>query len=617
MRFFELPWKRIFRRAYQIIWDEGFPVLAKKGQTTLRNIVFYETYGRWISRYDTLDTTRQPIEADIAQLLSRPIISIIMPIPGDDEKWLAGTIRSVQTQLYPHWELCLAVGHSVPESLSKNLYTLAGQDNRIRIARVEYPATWAAKRNAALKLASGDFVALVEPGDELSERALYWVAKELVAFSDADLIFSDEDKLEREDTRSDPWFKPDWNPALMLSCNAFGRLGVFRHSLLERLGGFRTGFQGAEEYELVLRCARASEPYRIRHIARVLYHCRGATKRERTDIDSREAGRRAIAEHLAIQNIAAEVRHTSGGYRVVYATPTPRPRVSVLITTTARPDLVEPCLQSLFERTSYDNLEVMLLVSERVRQLPERGVLLNKVGKRPNVRIIEYPDRPFNYSWVNNLGATQASGDILCFLNDDTEVIAADWLDQLIARVSLPQVAAAGPMLYYPDGTIQHAGVILGLGPDGIAGHACHHEPRGSQGYFGRACLEQDVSCITAACMAIRADVFRTVGCFDEAMPLAYNDVDLCLRLRGAGWRIIWTPSAELVHHESASLGRHNMGARAEQYARDVALMRRRWRPILNADPFYNRNLSLEHGYKLAFPPRLPPDDKLLEFRQV
>ena len=174
------------------------------------------------------------------------------------------------------------------------------------------------------------------------------------------------------------------------------------------------------------------------------------------------AGRRAIAEHLESQKISAEVRRAGLGYQVVYAIPTPRPRVSVLIATTARPDLIEPCLQSLFERTSYDNWEVILLVSERVRRLPERGAFLNKVGERPNVRIVEYPDRPFNYSWVNNLGAAQASGDILCFLNDDTEVIAADWLDQLVARVSLPQVAAAGPMLYYPDGTIQHAGVILG-----------------------------------------------------------------------------------------------------------------------------------------------------------
>ena len=534
-----------------------------------------------------------------------------MPISADDEKWLSGTIRSVQTQLYPHWELCLAVDRSVPESLSALLHAVAGQDSRIRIVHAEDPALWAKKVNAALRVAAGVFVALVEPGDALSEHALYWVAKELVAFPESDLLYSDEDKMEGDATRSDPWFKPDWNPALMLSCNAFGRLGVFRRSMLEHLGGFHTSFDGAEEYELVLRCARTTELHRIRHIARILYHRRSDAENERMGIVSCEAGRRAIAEHLASQKIAVEVRRMSWGYQVVYASPTPRPKVSLLIATTARPDLVEPCLQSLVERTSYDNWEIMLLVSAGVRQFPERDGFLNKVAKQRNVRIVEYPDRPFNYSWVNNFGATQASGDILCFLNDDTEVIAADWLDQLVARVSLPQVAAAGPKLYYPDGTIQHAGVILGLGPSGIAGHVCHREPRGSQGYFGRLCLEQDVSCVTAACMVIRAEVFRTVGGFDEAMPLAYNDVDLCLRLRAAGWRIIWTPAAELVHHESASLGRHDTGERVEQYARDIALMRQRWQSTLDADPFYNRNLSLEHGYKLAFPPRSSVLDSL------
>ena len=370
MRFLELPWKHILRRAYQIVLDEDFLALARKAQVALRNLVFSESYGRWIARYDTLDrTARQAIEADIVLLPSRPIISIIMPVSGDDEKRLGGTIRSVQTQLYPHWDLCLAIGHSVPESVSALLRAVAGQDSRIRIVQADDPATWMKKINAALKLAAGDFVALVEPGDALSEHALYWVAKELLAIPDADLIFSDEDKIESEATRSHPWFKPDWNPALMLSRNAFGRLGVLRRSLVERVGGFHPGFEGAEEYELVLRCARASEPHRIRHIARVLYHRRTITNNEWANIDGWEAGRRAIVEHLAIQKIAAEVRRNSAGYQVVYAIPMSRPRVSVLIATTARPDLVKPCLQSLCERTSYNNWEVSLLVSDRVRQI--------------------------------------------------------------------------------------------------------------------------------------------------------------------------------------------------------------------------------------------------------
>ena len=613
------------QRAYQIARRDGVLALVIIVARLLHKHTF-RTYRRWIALYDTLDrTTRQRIEMDIARLPAAPMISVIVLLSGDDTKYLDATVRALLAQLYPHWELCLAVDRSAAQPLLCAMQTPAQQDGRIRIADVEDASAWADKANAALKLAAGDFVALADPGDALSEQALYWVAKELAAYPEADLLYSDEDKISRKAGRFDAWFKPDWNPALMLSCNAFGRLGIFRRSMLERLAGFHAGFEGAEEYELVLRCARASELHRIRHIARILYHRRADAGSARTAIDNGEAGRRAIAEHLTALNIAAEVRRGRAGYQVVYAIPSPRPRVSIIVATTARPDLVEPCLKSLFERTNHGNWEVLLLVKNSVRQSPERDTLLNEFAKWPGVRVVEYPDRPFNYSWVNNLGAAQASGEILCFLNDDTEAITADWLDQLVARVSLPQVAAAGPTLYYPDGTIQHAGVILGIGAkashvdglSGIAGHACCHQPRSSFGYFGRACLEQDVSCVTAACMAIRADVFRKIGGFDEAMPLAFNDVDLCLRLRAAGWRIIWTPMAELVHHESASLGRHNEPARAEQFARDVALMRQRWQHILNADPFYNRNLSLERTYELSFPPRLLADDNLLESRQA
>jgi GT2 family glycosyltransferase len=578
----------------------------------LPEIVFSKTYERWISQYDSLNrTARHSLEADIARLAAGPIISIIMLISDDDALAADETIRSVQRQLYRRWEFCLAVGRSVSEPLSKSLRAVAQQDGRIRTVDVKDLSTWADRANAALKLASGDFVALVDPGDALAEHALYWLAKELIANPETDLIFSDEDKIDRLANHSDPWFKPDWNPALILSCNAFGRLGIFRRSMLERVGGFRPEFEGAEEHELVLRCARVTQIDRIRHIPRVLYHRSADAGSRRAAVDDFETGRRAIVEHLALQNITAEVYHRRAGYEIVYATPVPHPRVSIVIATTGRPDLLEPCLNSLYELTSYDNWEVILLMDERVRQSAEREAYLNDIGKRLNLRVVEYSHRPFNYSWVNNLGAAQASGDILCFLNDDTKVITIDWLDQLVARVSLPNVAAAGPKLYYPNGTIQHAGVILGLGVSGVAGHACHGLPRGRHGYFGRAYLERDVSGITAACMAIRADVFRMIGGFDEAMPLAYNDVDLCLRLRAAGWRIIWTPTAELMHHGSASLGRHDIGAHAEQYASDVALMRQRWQSVLDADPFYNRNLSLEREYKLAFPPRIPVSDNL------
>ena len=610
MTFLQRGWLHYLRRSFETLQAEGFAVFARRAIKALGEIAFPHTYPRWIRRYDTLDRkTRQSLEADMARLSPPPLISVLMPLLAENEQYAERTIHSVQAQLYQRWQMCVAIEHSVAQPLRENLRALALQDERILLTDVEAAAAWADKINTTLKIVTGDFVALLDPGDTLAEHALYWVAKELIAHPDADLIFSDEDKISGNATRMEPWFKSDWNPALMLTCNAFGRLGAYRRSLLAQVGEFRPGFEGAEEHELVLRCARGSQADRIQHIPRILYHRNAEARREAANIDALEAGRRAVAENLAAQNISAEVRNGRAGYELVYPVPSPHPRVSIVMATTARLDIVEPCLKSLVEKTRYDNWDVILMVNERDRQLPERDAFLSDLAKRPNVQVATYADRPFNYSWVNNLGAAKTPADILCFLNDDTEVITADWLDVLVARVSLPRVAAAGPMLYNPDGTIQHAGVILGL--SGIAGHACAREPGGSRGYFGRACLEQDVCCVTAACMAVRADIFRTVGGFDEAMPLAYNDVDLCLRLRTAGWRILWTPAAELLHRESASLGRHSVGAGAEQFARDVALMRQRWQSVLDADPYYNRNLSLEREYRLAFPPRTPASDNL------
>lgn len=599
-------WIRRVGRAYQILQHDGLQVFVRRTASILREFAFPRSYERWIARYDTLNrATRQKIKTEIAELRTPPTISIIMPVCGETGKWFRSTINSVETQLYPYWELCLGVGSSVPNELRQELCALEQRDNRIRIARVESSVSWADKANGVLTLATGDFVVPLEVGDALAEDALYWVARTTRDQAGSDLIFSDEDTFDGKERRADPWFKSDWNPALMLACNAFGRLGAYRRSLVQRVGGFRTGFDGAEEHDLVLRCAAATEVNRIRHIARVLYHRRPPTRaKERQGKSSNEDARpRAVADHLVAQGIAAKVRGGNGACQLTYTMPIPHPRVSVIIATTARPDIAEPCFTSLLQRTTYDDLEVLLLVNRAVLQVSERADFLKRIAEKPRVRMIDYPDRPFNYSAVNNFGAAQASGKILCFLNDDTEIVTADWLEILVSRVSLPQVAAAGLMLYYPDGTIQHAGVVLGLG--GIAGHACLGEPRGSRGYFGRASLEQDVSCVTAACMAIRADVFRRLGGFDENMPLAYNDVDLCLRLRSAGWRIIWTPAAELVHRELASLGRHDEGPRAEQYAHDVTFMHQRWGPLLQADPFYNPNLGLEQGYSLAFPPRL------------
>lgn len=597
--------KRWPRTAWRIWREQGFSTLVAASLHLLREAVFPHNYGRWISHFDTMTRkTRRDLAADIAGWAARPRISLLMRVGSVDVHRLERAVRSIERQLSPDWQLCVAFVTSASPEARKYLRQSAERDPRIRIAAGDDSKAHSGALDRALSLACGDFVATMGADAALPEHALYWLAKAIVARPDADIVFSDEDRIDADGRRCDPVFKPDWNPALMLAHNAVGQLALFRRDLVDRVGAFRRGFDGQEDYDLILRCAAATQPARIAHVPRVLHH-RQATK-DRMSEDQWHSGRRAIEQHLAACHVHATVgRAAENEYQVAYPAPVPPPRVSILVPTSGRPALIEPCLESLLKVTTYGNFEVLVLVNDIERRHAYRADLLERHAAEPRIRVLAYPDRPFNYAWVNNWGAATSSGEILCLLNDDTTIITPDWLEKLVARVSIPGVAAAGPMLYYPDDTIQHAGVILGFG--GAAGHPCRLEPRGSRGYLGRAALEQDVSCVTAACMAIRRSVFRELGGFDEAFAVAYNDVDLCLRIRQAGWRIIWTPAVELYHFESASVGRHDAAHRRAQFRSEVALLRTRWAAVLDDDPFYNPNLSLRRQFAPAFPPRRRP----------
>jgi GT2 family glycosyltransferase len=557
-----------------------------------------EFYTEWLRRYGgPTEHGRAAMREDLALWNTQPVISLIMPVhesreaAGDPHR-LDAAIHSVRNQLYPHWELWVEDDSSMTAPAREQILAIAHADSRIRITSCDKSAGEAP--DGALARAAGDFIALLDCNDEIAEDALYWIGKELAEHPQVDMIFSDEDRIDLAGRRRDPRFKPDWNPSLMLAHNMFGRLGVFRKRLVEKVGGFGPDFAGSQvagdkgaaesEHDLVLRCAQATSADRIRHIPRVLYH-RGASS-------------------CGPKSSAHEARACPQPRQLEYALPAPAPHVSVLVPSACEPRLIEPCLRSLLTHTHYEPFDILLLVNERHRRQPEKSALIDRFAADPRVRVLAYPDRPFNYSSVNNWGAREAEGKLLCFLNDDTSVITPEWLERLAARASLPGVAAAGPMLRYSDDSIQHAGVILGL--SGVAGHACHGLPKGDCGYLDRACLEQDVSCLTAACLVMRKDVFLGVGGFDEALPIAFNDVDLCVRLRLAQWRLIWTPAAELYHYESTSVGRHDAPHRAAEFTSAVALMRKRWGPVLDADPYYNPNLSLRRAFHLAFPPRLP-----------
>ncbi len=594
---------RIPLRVVQIITSEGWSALFRK----FGNFATAHSYPIWIRRYDTLsEEKRREIREEIARWPTMPLISVVMPVSGTDIRWLRAAIRSVETQLYPHWQLCIAGDASANPAVRDELGRAAEHNPKARLAFGETRRGAAHNSNAALALATGDFIALLDAGDLLPETALYQAAKEITEHPDADLIFSDEDTIDERGHRRAPNFKPDWNPALMLSQNSFGDPGAYRRSRGERGGPSGPGFAGAQDHDRGLRGARATEPSRIRHIPRILYHRRATAVSTASDVAAKpralEAARRAVQDHLTQSAPGASASTTGFGIQVEYPLPAPRPLVSILVPTTARPELLRTCARSVLDRSSYDNFELLLLVDDTHRAVPERTALLEQLAADRRVRALSYPPRPFNYSWVNNFGAAQARGSLLCLLNDDTEVITTDWLEKLVARVTLPKVAAAGPMMVRRDGTIQHAGVILGLG--GAAAHAFTHEPRGSPGYFGRAGLEQDLSCVTAGCMLLRKDVFEAVARFDERFAVAFNDVDLCLRIRAAGWRILWTPAVELYHDESASVGRTDAPQRAAQFAGEIALLRQLWGPQLDADPFYNPNLSLAYPFTLACPPR-------------
>lgn len=593
-------------------WGERFvrSVVGPEAQTDAE-------YRAWIAAHDTLsDADRDGIRNHIDRFASRPLISVVMTAYRSDRHLLHEAVASVLTQLYPHWELCIADDGSPGDETWRALMALAGQDHRIQIARRARNGGIAAATNTALALAKGEFVAFLDHDDLLSERALYEVAAELDAHPDADLIFTDEDKIDEKGRRSQPHHKTDWNPELMLAVNAVNHLTVVRRSLLTELGGLREGFDGAQDHDLVLRASERIPRERIRHIPWVLYHWRwqgrqGSYSRARL-AECAAAAQRAVSEHLARTGQAAVAEHAAGEPRWLRfrrALPDPRPCVSVIVPTRDRTELLARCVDGVLNHTGYAPLELLIVDNGSVE--PETADLFARLAADPRVRVLPSPG-PFNFSALNNLAAREAKGEVLVLLNNDISVCDPHWLDELIAHAVRPNIGAVGAKLYYPDGTLQHAGVVLGVGdvPDKVAGHLYPGAGANHAGYQGHLALARNVSAVTAACLAIRKSVWDEVGGMDEAgLAVAFNDVDLCLKVRAAGYDIVWTPHAELVHHESASRGSDLAPEAAARFAREVAVMRDRWGPVLDADPFYGPVFDKRYAnYRLGDPPeRVPP----------
>jgi GT2 family glycosyltransferase len=563
-------------------------------------------YARWIECYDRLQRDdMQKIRKQIAEFHYSPLISILLPVYNSNLKWLRRAIWSVQRQLYPHWELCIVDDASTDRKIWPFLQRCARRDRRIKLMRRTENGHISAASNDALRLATGEFVALLDHDDELAPTALYFVALALNKNPDLQLLYSDEDKIDAQNRRFEPYFKSDWNPELFLAQNFVSHLNVFRAELVRKVGSFRLGFEGSQDYDLALRCIEQIGPEDIEHLPWVLYHWRAGDQSTASNATAKpyaqEAARRAVEEHLKRTGILGTVVPSHGVYlQTKYALPNERPMVSIIIPTRDQASSLKKCVHSIFEKTDYPAYE--LIVIDNGSYDSEALDFLAELKKRGGVRV-ERIDDAFNYSRLNNRGVELARGSLVALLNNDVEVLHANWLSEMVSRAIQPKVAMVGARLWYPNGTIQHGGVILGAG--GIAGHAHIGLRRDEPGYFARAHLAQDVSAVTTACALVKRDVYLQVGGFDENLSVTFNDVDLCLRLREARYRILWTPYAELIHHESASRGFDNSAPKQVRFLAEVDYMKSKWGDILQRDPFYNPNLSLDENlFTLAFPPR-------------
>ncbi len=573
-------------------------------------------YADWVAQFDTLtDTMRAGLRRELRLLPRQPLISIILPVYNPDLHFLEAAINSVRHQIYERWELCIADDASTDPKARPFLEEIARSDPRVKLTLRETNGHIPACSNSALEMATGEMCALLDQDDLFAENALALVALELARHPDAGLIYSDEDKVNEAGERSNPFFKPDWNPELFLGQNYINHLGVYRTGLLRRIGGFRQGFEGSQDYDLALRCVELLEPRQVRHIPKILYHWRAVAGSLAAVPDAKpyakHAARRAIADHLRRRQQPGRVvrcPENIESHRAIYEVPAPAPLVSVIIPTRDRADLLELCVKSIRERTDYAPLEIIVVDNASVE--PETIELLSRFETEKTARVLR--DRgAFNYSRLNNLAAGQAHGEILLFLNNDIEVENRGWLTEMVSHAARPEVGAVGARLWYPDGTLQHGGVVLGMG--GLANHAFPRIPRGHPGYYNRAFLQQDCSAVTGACMAVRKKVFEKFNGFDEVdLGVNFSDIDLCLRLRAGGYEIVWTPYANLIHRESASRGYQRTEEQQKQFLREASYMRETWGAELLHDPFYNPNFTLNPpGFEIAFPPRVPQATKL------
>jgi GT2 family glycosyltransferase len=562
----------------------------------VQSLLLRAPYPTWINSIEKPEfEDRETIFAALTNFSLQPLISIIIPIPAIPGKHLKTSIESIHKQSYANWELSLVCDSHVSSQMIEMLQKIIDHDCRIKIYRDPFCHPISSDIKKSPNVINGKFFMCLAPGDELAEHALFFSVQSINKHPATQIIYSDEDHINDKGVRFAPLFKPDWNPDLFFSQDYISRLCLFKNNLFtENPEIFSRIRANSGDHDLLLNCLHRVNFEEILHIPKILYHRRSLKlSQATTGTDPNNPPRlnalQCYFANLGRNHIRVEKGLTEKTLRVRYPIPEPAPLVSLIIPTRDKRKVLENCIHSILTKTTYPNFEILII--DNGTQAPDALDFLRHIEEEnPNLKVLRW-NHPFNYSAINNFGVSQARGDIIGLLNNDIEVITPDWLSEMVSHACRPEIGCVGAKLYFPDDTIQHAGVILGL--YGVAGHSHKHFPRTSDGYWQRAVSVQNYSAVTGACLVVRREVFEKAGGLDEKnLPVAFNDVDFCLKVRRAGFRNLWTPFAELFHHESLSRGKDLTPEQKTRGENEIAYMKATWSEGLSRDPCYNPNLT-------------------------
>ena len=570
-------------------WKSFLQRIKERGVKLYNNPFDINDYNSWISNVEKHE--------DYIKQKYEPLISIVIPVYNIEKKYLSECLDSILNQSYKNFEVCIADDNSTKKETIDTLKEYENKDKRIRVIYRKENGHISACSNSALKIAKGEYIALVDDDDLLAPDALSEVVKALNINKKFDLIYSDEDKINTNGKRLEPHFKPDFSPDTLLSLNYICHLTVIRRSLIDKVGGFEEGLEGAQDYDLLLKVTEKTN--NIYHISKILYHWRMTDKSTASKKDSKNYafinGKKAIENALNRRKINAKViiNKKSSFYSVLYQYKS-EPKVSIIIPTKDHADILKKCIDSVLKKTSYNNYEIVIVDNGSTQK--EALDFLNKCKNNMKISVIRL-DCEFNFSYLNNEAVKKCNGEYIVLLNNDTEIITPNWLEIMVGYAMQDHIGTVGVKLLYPDNTIQHAGVVIGLG--GVASHSFIGFDRYNKGFYGLLEVPTNYAANTAACLMVKKSKYLSVNGLNEELKVAYNDIDFNLKLLEKGYYNVFFFFLELYHYESKSRGLDTTKEKYERFLKESSIMNEKWKKYIERDPFYNSNFSLKSSYRL------------------